>query len=263
MRTSSIRWALPASCGRHSLEHGVDQPARAEAHRVVGDEAGLSLCFLHRLLAASSSRFIVFRATQATVAGRTGSATRSASSTSSERRDRVLGQLLDVSVARLVAKDEDVGQRAVVEAERHRGVVRVDERSLTFHPEEVAHRGAVHEPLGRAMKSATASTAIPHPAIAIPVWPVGTKTDARPRRFASRCSSSAMVFLPIAQSEPTVWTTVAPCRRFSPVGTVRPSGGRRRSGLDRVASGVLDELGIVGEKRVHTGFGRGHSRCRT
>ena len=32
----------------------------------------------------------------------------------------------------------------------------------------------------------TASTAIPQPEMAIPVWPVGTNTDASPRRWASR-----------------------------------------------------------------------------
>jgi hypothetical protein len=44
----------------------------------------------------------------------------------------------------------------------------------------------------------TASTAIPSRR-SRSVWPVGTKTDLRPRR-ASRSSSSATVFLPIAQS---------------------------------------------------------------
>ena len=81
-----------------------------------------------------------------------------------------------------------------------------------------------------ARKSATtASTAIPQPAIAIPVWPVGTKTDASPRSRASRSSSTATVFLPIAQSEPTVRTIFASTSRFAPVGTLSPSGGLRRS----------------------------------
>ena len=80
------------------------------------------------------------------------------------------------------------------------------------------------------MKSATtASTEIPHPAIAIPVWPVGTNSEARPRRFASRSSSSETVIFPIAQSEPTVSTIRAASSRFAPVGTFSPSGGLRRS----------------------------------
>ena len=69
------------------------------------------------------------------------------------------------------------------------------------------------------MKSATtASMAMPQPAIATPVWPVGTNWELRPRDRASRSSSIATVFFPIAQSEPTVSTVFASRRRFSPVG---------------------------------------------
>ena len=76
------------------------------------------------------------------------------------------------------------------------------------------------------MKSeTTASTAIPQPAIAIPVCPVGTNSLAIPRRRASRSSSSETVIFPIAQSDPTVRTVVASCVRFAPVGTLSP---RRR-----------------------------------
>ena len=47
------------------------------------------------------------------------------------------------------------------------------------------------------MKSeTTASTAIPHPAIAMPVWPVGTNSLWMPRRRASRSSSSDDGHLP-------------------------------------------------------------------
>src|SRR5580765_4716177 len=80
------------------------------------------------------------------------------------------------------------------------------------------------------MKSATtASTEMPQPAIAMPVCPVGTNSDATPRRFASRSSSSPTVIFPIAQSEPTVSTMRAGSSRFSPVGTLRSGGGLRRS----------------------------------
>jgi hypothetical protein len=80
------------------------------------------------------------------------------------------------------------------------------------------------------MKSATtASTEMPQPAIAIPVWPVGTNSLRMPRRRASRSSSSETVIFPIAQSEPTVSTTVEPCVRFAPVGTFSPGGALRRS----------------------------------
>ena len=102
------------------------------------------------------------------------------------------------------------------------------------------------------MKSATtASTEIPQPAIAIPVWPVGTNSLLIPRRRASASSSSATVIFPIAQSEPTVSTTLASCVRFSPVGVLRPGGGLRRSRSStpwRAAS--TRELGIVGDELV-------------
>ena len=81
-----------------------------------------------------------------------------------------------------------------------------------------------------AMKSATtASTESPQPAIAIPVWPVGTNLEAIPRARASRSSSSETVIFPIAQSEPTVRTILPGTSRFAPLGTSRSSGGRRRS----------------------------------
>src|SRR5256885_274755 len=75
----------------------------------------------------------------------------------------------------------------------------------------------------------TASTEIPQPAIAIPVCPVGTKTDLRARLRASRSSSHVAVIFPIAQSEPTVKTIVASTSRFSPVAVLRSAGGSRRS----------------------------------
>ena len=80
------------------------------------------------------------------------------------------------------------------------------------------------------MKSeTTASTAIPQPAIAIPVCPVGTKTDFRPRPRASRSSSHVAVIFPIAQSVPTVSTIVAGTLRLAPVAVDTPAGGSRRS----------------------------------
>ena len=100
------------------------------------------------------------------------------------------------------------------------------------------------------MKSeTTASTEIPQPAIAIPVWPVGTNTERSPRRCASRSSSSETVIFPIAQSEPTVRMIRAGTSRFAPVGTFSPSGGRRRSrsstpcrAASSTSSGVVHEV---------------------
>src|SRR6059058_4821457 len=55
---------------------------------------------------------------------------------------------------------------------------------------------------------------MPQPAIAIPVCPVGTKTERSPRLRASRSSSQVAVIFPIAQSEPTVRTIVASTSRL-------------------------------------------------
>ncbi len=48
---------------------------------------------------------------------------------------------------------------------------------------------------------------MPQPAIATPVWPVGTYTERSPRSRAARSSSSVTTFLPITVSEPTLCTT--------------------------------------------------------
>ena len=129
------------------------------------------------------------------------------------------------------------------------------ERALALDEQQLAAAPVAldDQPLGRpARKSATtASTAIPQPAIAIPVWPVGTKTERRPRRRASRSSSSATVFLPIAQSEPTVSAIRAGMRRFSPVGTSRPSRRAPQvAQLDAVAARELGQLRVVAQELV-------------
>ena len=92
------------------------------------------------------------------------------------------------------------------------------------------------------MKSATtASTEMPQPAIAIPVWPVGTNSLLMPRLRASRSSSSETVIFPIAQSEPTVRTVRAGSSRFAPGRDVQPLrrlaqvAQRRRRGARRAA----------------------------
>ena len=102
------------------------------------------------------------------------------------------------------------------------------DRPLAFDEQELSGSGApstTRRSEAPAVKSETTeSTAIPHPAIAMPVWPVGTKQAAIPRDRASRSSSSETVILPIAQSEPTVSTIAAGSSRFAPVGTSRSGG---------------------------------------
>src|SRR5207247_1869175 len=64
-----------------------------------------------------------------------------------------------------------------------------------------------------AMKSATtASTAMPSPAMAMPVCPVATNAARSPARSSARTISRDAVIFPTAASVPTVRTTVAPSR---------------------------------------------------
>ena len=173
-----------------------------------------------------------------------------------QRPQGVARVALDLGRAGEVAEHERVRRRAVDQAERDARVRRVQERALALDPEHVSPRARAPSTTScsaaPAMKSeTTASTEIPQPAIAIPVCPVGTNTERSPRRFASRSSSSETVIFPIAQSEPTVRTIRAGSSRFAPVGTLRPSGGLRRSRSStpcRAASS--DQLGVVHEVLV-------------
>ena len=103
-----------------------------------------------------------------------------------------------------MAEDEGVRHRPVEETECDPGVRRVYERALALDEQQLAPTAAALDEscsAAPARKSATtASTAIPQPAIAIPVCPVGTKTEAIPRACAARSSSSETVIFPIAQS---------------------------------------------------------------
>ena len=110
----------------------------------------------------------------------------------------------------------------------------MEQRSLPFDPEQLAPaRDAFeHERLGGAGDEVGDDRVDrePPPGDRDPrSGPVGTNSLAIPRRFASASSSRATVIFPIAQSEPTVSTTFEPWVRFSPVGTLRPGGGLRRS----------------------------------
>ena len=130
------------------------------------------------------------------------------------------------------------------------------ERALALDEEQLSPRAApstTSRSAAPAMKSATtASTAMPQPAIAMPVWPVGTNCDFRPRRCASRSSSIATVFFPIAQSEPTVRHDLG--RELEVLAgrdvEVRPAACAGRAARRRGALRQLDELGIVGDELV-------------
>ena len=155
-----------------------------------------------------------------------------------------------------VAEDEGVRRRAVDEPERHARVQRVHERALPLDEEELAaacglprRRGA--RPRRRGSRRRQRRRRSPTRRSRCPSAPSGRRPSASPRRRASRSSSTATVFFPIAQSEPTVRTIFASTSRFAPVGTFRPSGGLRRSrSVDAARSGELGELGIVGDELV-------------
>ena len=101
----------------------------------------------------------------------------------------------------------------------------------------------------------TWSTAIPQPVIAIPVWPVATNADSRPRARAAASSSSVTDILPIAQSEPTVCTTRTSGRCAGPAGTLRPGRrGAQVAQLDAGRGGRRGQLRVLGEHRVQPGL---------
>jgi hypothetical protein len=108
------------------------------------------------------------------------------------------------------------------------------DRALALDEQKVSPALAAldDEPLGRppAMKVAmTASTEIPQPAIAMPVWPVGTNLEAMPRARASRSSSSEDRHLPDRAVRADGEDDLAGHLEIRPLGTSRSSGGRRRS----------------------------------
>ena len=93
----------------------------------------------------------------------------------------------------------------------------------------------------------TASTAIPTPRSRSRSARSARTPTSSPRRRASRSSSTATVFFPIAQSEPTVSTIVASTSRFAPVGTFSPAGGLRRSRSSTPS--LAGELGELRDRR--------------
>ena len=117
-----------------------------------------------------------------------------------KRRDRVAGAAFDLRRACRVTEDEEMRCGAVDEPERHARVQRVHERAPALRRREAASAAlsstTSHSAAPARKSETTASTAIPQPAIAIPVCPVGTKTDACPRLRASRSSSTATRLLP-------------------------------------------------------------------
>ena len=203
----------------------------------------------------SSAR--VFRATAATRAGRAGRAIRSCSSTSAPSGGMGCGPPPAPSIAVRPASWQSTSTCGALPW--NRPSVTPEYAGCTSDPWPSTHSSSppraapstTSRSAAPAMKSATtASTAIPQPAIAIPVWPVGTNSDRSPRRRASRSSSSDTVIFPIAQSEPTVRTIVPGTARFAPVGSTRPSAASQVAQLDAARRRELAKLGVVREELV-------------
>ena len=213
----------------------LEQPPGPEPHRIVRRARSRPPRRRSPAARPRSSRVRVFSAIAATFAGRAGSAI------ALVQLDQLGQRQQRVARDSPRSRSSRPGGRARTRAAPSRGSARASRRSTPGGGARPGPRPRAARPpracalddelLGApAMKSeTTASTAIPQPAIAIPVCPVGTKTDSSPRRCASRSSSSETVIFPIAQSEPTVRTIRAGTSRFSPVGTFSPAGGLRRS----------------------------------
>src|SRR5204862_293237 len=96
--------------------------------------------------------------------------------------------------------------------------------SLSFAPSSTSCSAAP------AMKSATtASTAVPHPSMKMPVCPVATKLVLWPRFTSASRSWSCAVILPTLQSLPTASTTSASTSAARPSAMGRFGGGLRAS----------------------------------
>src|SRR5690348_3440675 len=150
---------LPAHLSRETgltlAEHGVDEAAGAEAHRVVDRKAGLRLRLRdRRTRAVLVERARVQRDRDDARRPRRERRALVQLHELAERRDRVrpAADALDLLPPGLVTEDEPVRHAAVEEAERDARVDRVDERALALDPEDVSPTLVPldDEPLGRA-----------------------------------------------------------------------------------------------------------------
>ena len=140
----------------------------------------------------------------------------------------------DLGRAGRVTQHEDMRRRAVDQPERHSRVQRVHERALPFHEQELASaaRAFDHERFRGAREEVgddrIDGDAPPRDGDAgltgrhedgRETAPAEPRGRARPRPSSCRSRSP----------NPTVRTMLASTSRFAPVGTLRPSGGLRRS----------------------------------
>ena len=256
-RILSVFRGLPTAPGCRSLESRQDGVKELTAPKRTGSSAGspVSAATARSLRARRRPRRRggVERETRH-ICGPTGSEMRSCSSTSSAGRNRVTRAAVDLGGARPVAENERVRCGSVHEPERHAGIHRVHERALSLDEEQLspARRTLDDEPLG------CAGEEVGHDRVDRD--PPASDRDAglarrhedglEPRRLASRSSSTATVFFPIAQSEPTVSTIFASTSRLAPVGTLGPRRPAKVAELDAVPSGERGQLRILRDELV-------------
>src|SRR5919109_3884169 len=150
-RRSTRGSVIPALYPRNGGEYGVQQTARAETDRVVGRQTGVLFGRCDGL-----PRFLLPQRGRVQRDGgdlRRPSGKRQAFVELDElakRRNRMPWAPLDLICAGGMAEHEEVRRAAVVEAERHAGELRMNDRSLTLDPQELATlRAFEDEPLRR------------------------------------------------------------------------------------------------------------------
>ena len=100
--------------------------------------------------------------------------------------------------ARLMADDEHVGLAAVQQAERHRRIGRVEQRSLALdHVQMVgrSRRASAFRRRRRRSRTPRRPSGCPQPAIMIPVWPVARKLTSSPRACKAASDRQRRIFL--------------------------------------------------------------------
>ena len=237
-------------------EDGIEQRPGTVPHRIVGRQARLLGGRGYR----GAGRLVVqlggVQGKQATRAGRSGSAIRSCSSISSGRRGSGWPGKPSTSVAPALWQSTNTcGAEPWISPSVTPEYAGWHERALALDEEELSAATAAldNQPLGRAREEVRDHRVDrdPPPRDRDPCLAVGTKTERRPRRRASRSSSRATVFFPIAQSEPTVSAIWRGQPQVLAGGHVQ--AGRRFAQiaeLDAVPGRELGELRVVGDELV-------------
>ena len=172
--------------------------------------------------------------------------------------DREARVAVDQLAARLVHEHERVRRRAVQQAERDARVGRVVERALALDPQDRAVAAAARGPRRRAprrrrrrSRTRPGRRRSPTRRSRCPVWPVGTNTDASPRRRASRSSSRQTVILPEGAVGPDREHRVGGDVEVRAGGNVEAVGDAAQvAQRDAGQGGRVGDLGVLGQELV-------------